>query len=384
MHEVAEERERRGAPGAADDDRLVAGRVAAGRDDRHARQELALAVGPAVGAPVADELRARAGRSSRRAAGCRRARSPTRPAGRRSSPAGRRASRRRARRPPAWSKWRWLIATTSTVAGSKPGRSAAPARSTGPRSRASSRVLSSIRSPIPVSTRTRPAGVSIEQAVQRLEQAVLVVDLVGRPSAPRGSAAPARRGRRRRIGTCPPGRGRPSCRRRGRAASRRRRSAAVARASGSRPAAPRARARSKSRWKADAVGSDWPWYFEPSSGEPYGRSTGRAHLEEADLADLHPEVEGDRQVRDVRQLEGQVALPARVDVARRRVDQQAEAAQATSCPSSLATRSFGQLDPFERLAEHELAGMEDERLVVGDRAASRSGRAAATRTSMYA
>jgi len=30
----------------------------------------------------------------------------------------------------------------------------------------------------------------------------------------------------------------------------------------------------KSRWNADAVGSDWPWYFEPSSGEPYGRSTG--------------------------------------------------------------------------------------------------------------
>jgi hypothetical protein len=25
-----------------------------------------------------------------------------------------------------------------------------------------------------------------------------------------------------------------------------------------------------------------------------------------------------------------------------------------------------QLDPFERLAEHEFAGMEDERLVVGD------------------
>ena len=29
----------------------------------------------------------------------------------------------------------------------------------------------------------------------------------------------------------------------------------------------------KSRWKAEAVGSDWPWYFEPSSFEPYGRST---------------------------------------------------------------------------------------------------------------
>ena len=37
---------------------------------------------------------------------------------------------------------------------------------------------------------------------------------------------------------------------------------------------PVARPASKSRWKADAVGSDWPWYFDPSSGEPYGRSTG--------------------------------------------------------------------------------------------------------------
>ena len=30
----------------------------------------------------------------------------------------------------------------------------------------------------------------------------------------------------------------------------------------------------KLRWNADAVGSDWPWYLDPSSGEPYGRSTG--------------------------------------------------------------------------------------------------------------
>ena len=34
------------------------------------------------------------------------------------------------------------------------------------------------------------------------------------------------------------------------------------------------RPRSKSAWNADAVGSDWPWYLEPSSLEPYGRSTG--------------------------------------------------------------------------------------------------------------
>ena len=43
---------------------------------------------------------------------------------------------------------------------------------------------------------------------------------------------------------------------------------------GLRPLGLRSRPASKSRWKADAVGSDWPWYFDPSSGEPYGRSTG--------------------------------------------------------------------------------------------------------------
>ena len=37
---------------------------------------------------------------------------------------------------------------------------------------------------MPVSTRTRPAGVSIKQAIERLEEAVLVVDLVGDPAVP--------------------------------------------------------------------------------------------------------------------------------------------------------------------------------------------------------
>ena len=54
--QVAEERQGPGSGArAADDDRLVAGRVAAGRHDRDARQHLALAVGPALVAPVADE-----------------------------------------------------------------------------------------------------------------------------------------------------------------------------------------------------------------------------------------------------------------------------------------------------------------------------------------
>src|SRR6478735_4146194 len=51
------------------------------------------------------------------------------------------------------------------------------------------------------------------------------------------------------------------------------------------------------------------------------------HLEEADLADLHARVQRDRQVRDVAQLEGQVTIPACVDEAGRRVDEQAQAAE---------------------------------------------------------
>src|SRR5207253_2723198 len=53
------------------------------------------------------------------------------------------------------------------------------------------------------------------------------------------------------------------------------------------------------------------------------RSLNRArHPEEADLPDPHPVVQGDRQVRHVRQLERQIALPARVDIAGSGVNQE--------------------------------------------------------------
>src|SRR5258708_2554410 len=45
---------------------------------------------------------------------------------------------------------------------------------------------------------------------------------------------------------------------------------------------------------------------------------------EADLTDLHAVVQGDRQVRDVRELKGQVPLPAGVDVARSRMDEESQ------------------------------------------------------------
>ena len=122
--EVPEERQRR-RPGRPDDDRLVARRMPAGRDDRHARQAARARRRPSPPLPSRGRAGAPAGRSSPRAAGCRRARSPTRRAGRRSRPAERPGRRRPASRPPAWSKWRWLIATTSTVAGSNPAVSSA-------------------------------------------------------------------------------------------------------------------------------------------------------------------------------------------------------------------------------------------------------------------
>ena len=115
-----------------------------------------------------------------------------------------------------------------------------------------------------------------EQAVERLEEPVLVVDLVGHepiPEQPRHRAEQGTRVGAERAGLDERG--------------------AYAAAQVARPVdrvvQPRLyfsggaadfadRPFSKSRWNADAVGSDCPWYFDPSSGEPYGRSTGELIL----------------------------------------------------------------------------------------------------------
>ena len=60
--------------------------------------------------------------------------------------------------PPAWSKCRWLSATKSTVPGSKPA-ARNDVRMGSPRTPRRSLWWSSMRSPIPVSTSTRPPGV---------------------------------------------------------------------------------------------------------------------------------------------------------------------------------------------------------------------------------
>ena len=89
------------------------------------------------------------------------------------------------------------------------------------------------------------------------------------------------------------------------------------------------------------------------------------HLDERQLADLHPGVDRDRQVGDVRQLERDVPVPAGVDEPCRRVDQQAEPSE-RALPLESCHEVVGQLHALERRAEHELAGMEDERLAVPD------------------
>src|SRR5919201_956197 len=88
-------------------------------------------------------------------------------------------------------------------------------------------------------------------------------------------------------------------------------------------------------------------------------------LHERELADLHPVVDRDREVGDVRELQRHVAVPAGIDEAGGRVDQETEAPQ-TAFSLQAGDEVVGELDALERRAEHELAGVEDERLLVAD------------------
>ena len=60
-----------------------------------------------------------------------------------------------------------------------------------------------------------------------------------------------------------------------------------------------------------------------------------------------------------------MAVEARVDEAGRRVDEQAEPAEARLALDA-GRRGRRAADPLRRGAEHELAGVQDERVVVGD------------------
>ena len=61
--------------------------------------------------------------------------------------------------------------------------------------------------------------------------------------------------------------------------------------------------------------------LRPETSRPVGAIGRGGHLEETDLTDLHTRVQGDGQVRHVRQFEREVAIPTRVDEPSRRVDQ---------------------------------------------------------------
>ena len=115
--------------------------MAASADDRYAGQDLFVAAWrprsrPRLGQAQLVLLVRRLEPRVRR-----RARTPTPRPGRRSARAGMRGSPSAVRNPPAWSKWRWLTATMSTVSGSKPACAAraGSSRRVRPDARAASR-----------------------------------------------------------------------------------------------------------------------------------------------------------------------------------------------------------------------------------------------------
>ena len=89
---------------------------------------------------------------------------------------------------------------------------------------------------------------------------------------------------------------------------------------------------------------------------------GRRHRHETHLSDLHAGINSDRQVGDVRQLEGDVAVESRVDEPGRGMDQEPEAAE-RALALDAGDEIVGDCDSLERGAEHELPGVQHERLV---------------------
>src|SRR4051812_46702797 len=85
---------------------------------------------------------------------------------------------------------------------------------------------------------------------------------------------------------------------------------------------------------------------------------GGGHAQEGDLADLHPRIERDRQVGNVGQLEGEMAIPARVDESRGGMNEQAQAAEGT-LPFQSGDEVVWQRDALGGGPEDELAGMKD-------------------------
>ena len=90
-----------------------------------------------------------------------------------------------------------------------------------------------------------------------------------------------------------------------------------------------------------------------------------AEREDGELADFHARPQGDGQVGDVGQLEGDAAVEARVDKARGGVREEAEAAK-RGLTFQARGDLVGQREALEGGGQHELAGVEDERVAFGD------------------
>src|ERR1700690_1089260 len=254
------------------------------------------------------------------------------------------------------------MATMSTLAGSNPavtsaGTTGRPCRPRHVRPRSSS------RSPIPVSTSTRPAGVSISTQLRawRRGPSASLSSATSRPQRTRGTGPNSAPASERNV---------------------------PAWTSATRIPAPRAPDQWPASWPATnppsvprrrvrpAAGREvtverrrgglaLTLVLRPEPGAPVGPLDRAGHPEEADLADPHALVERDGQAPDVRQLEGEVALPARIDIAGRGVDQEAQPPK-TALALEPGDEVVRQLHPLERLAQHELARVEDERLVAAD------------------
>src|SRR5664280_1892631 len=249
----------------------------------------------------------------------------------------------------------------STLAGSKPARWRAGTTGS-PASARHVRPRSSRRSPIPVSTSTRPAGVSISRqfSAWRRRPSPSISSATSLPHRMRGTGPNSAPASERNV---------PAWTSATRTPAPRSADQWAASLSATRPSARRVRAapapRSEVAVECRGRGLALALVLRAEPGAAVRPLDGGRDAEEADLANPHPLVERDRQARDVRELEREVALPARVHVAGGRVDQQAESAK-RALSLEAADQVVRQLHPLDRLAEHELPRMEDERLVVRD------------------
>src|SRR4051812_6643844 len=188
------------------------------------------------------------------------------------------------------------------------------------------RPFSSIRSPIPVSTRTRPPGVSMSRQLRAWSNrfSPSISSTTSRSQRSRGTGPNNAPASERNVPAWTSATRTPPPRSRDQSTD----------SFGAIASAPRRLLRRRSLVAVREVaverrcrGLRLALVLRPELRRPVRPLDRRRHLEERDLPDLHRVVERDWQIRNVRQLQREVALPARVDVAGGRVDEQPEAAE---------------------------------------------------------